>query len=195
MEPLALSLAFASIIGLMSNFKSERKEKSDNEFQDFIYWLENKRHLQIKQLLEENKDFAEGVKNLLNRNQEDIINRLQEINNTLLLFSSKIDGLKEISHALAPNIEISDQAISIIDQLEKSGGSYFSEMHVDGGTLFRIMDGKQGYIDIYESRFIKHDLQMLENLDLLIHDQSQGGKNLYHITRLALKLLEQTKRD
>lgn len=189
MDPLTLSLAFASIIGLMSNFKSERKEKSDNEFQEFIYWLDNKRHLQIKQLLEENKDFAEGVKNLLNRNQEDIINRLQEINNTLLLFSSKIDGLKEISHALAPNIEISDQAISILKQLEKSGGSYFVEMHVFGGTLYQIMDA-DGDIEVPEPRFLEDDLIQLISLGLLIPDYSSDGHRLFRITRLVVKFLE-----
>ena len=66
-------------------------------------------------------------------------------------------------------------------------------MHVDGGTLYRIKDGKQDYIDIKEPRFIEDDLLQLVNYGLLIPDLSGGGKNLYRITRLAVKLLEQIR--
>lgn len=44
MEPLITAGAFATIIGLICNFKNERRSVSENEYDDFVGWLNEKQH-------------------------------------------------------------------------------------------------------------------------------------------------------
>jgi len=46
MDPLTISMTFATIVGLICNFKSERVSSSKDEYNDFIGWLETKNHNQ-----------------------------------------------------------------------------------------------------------------------------------------------------
>ena len=127
---------FATIIGLMSNFMAERRAVSDDEYKEFIAWLGDKRHKTIIEEINTNHLLGIGIKNLLKENQKTVISKLESLNESLLFMSSKIDGISEISHAISPNFEISDQALSFLKQLEASGGSVFLE--VRKGTQYLI---------------------------------------------------------
>lgn len=192
--PLTAATTFASIVGLLSNFKSERKSASDNEYQEFVQWLGDKRHKSLLDEITSNHLLGLGIKSLLNQNHDVVLQKLSALDETLLMLSSSIGGFKEISNAIAPNSELSEQAISIIDQLNNSGGSFFQELKTFDGTTFHIMDAT-GQIDITEPRFIEDDLNQLVNSGLLIFDYSPKGKRNFKITRLSVKLLSQVKVD
>ncbi|WP_219584444.1 hypothetical protein, partial [Vibrio parahaemolyticus] len=53
---------FSTLIGLVCNFKSERRALSDDEHKEFMHWLENKRHKQIKSSIEQNQILNLGLK-------------------------------------------------------------------------------------------------------------------------------------
>ncbi|WP_434928110.1 hypothetical protein ACRWQN_03890 [Shewanella sp. HL-SH8] len=190
MEAFTAATTFATIVGLLSNFKSERKASSDNEYQEFVSWLDSKRHKSLMEEITSNHLLGLGIKSLLNQNHEVVLKKLASLDETLLVLSSSIGGFKEISNALAPNVELSEQAISIISQLNSTGGSSFTENKGYGLPSFIFMD-TQGSIEITEQRFIEDDLAQLVNLDLLILDYSSHGNRVFRITRMAVKLLEQ----
>jgi hypothetical protein len=189
-EPLSAATTFATIVGLLSNFKSERKASSDDEYQEFVSWLEAKRHKSLMNEINSNHLLGSGIKSLLNQNHDVVLQKLAALDETLLVLSSSIGGFKEISSALAPNIELSDQAMSILEQLNTSGGSSFLECKTKQGTSFLFMDTR-GQLDITEQRFVEDDLAQLINLNLLLLDYSSEGNRVFRITRLAAKLLEQ----
>jgi hypothetical protein len=189
-EALTAATTFATIVGLLSNFKSERNSSSDNEHQEFIEWLDNKRHKSLIDEINSNHLLSLGIKSLLNQNHEIVIKKLKDLDETLLVLSSSIGGFKEISTALAPNIELSEQAISILEQLNSSGGSSFLECKSSCDTEFLLMD-TQGSIKIKEARFIDDDLNTLLRLDLLLLDYGSKGSRIFKLTRLAVKLLDQ----
>ena len=62
MELLSASTAFASIIGLICNFKAERKIESDNEYQEFISWLQEKKHKSVIEEVESNHLLGLSIK-------------------------------------------------------------------------------------------------------------------------------------
>ena len=194
MEPLTAATTFASIVGLLSNFKSERKSASDNEYQEFVQWLGDKRHKSLLDEITSNHLLGLGIKSLLSQNHDVVLQKLSALDETLLMLSSSIGGFKEITNAIAPNSELSEQAISIIDQLNNSGGSFFQELKMLGGTTFHVMDGT-GHIEITEPKFIEDDLNQLVNSGLLIFDLSPKGSRNFRITRLTVKLLSQVKVD
>lgn len=103
--------------------------------------------------------------------------------------SANISGLKEISEALSSHAGLSDQAYSILRQLNNSGGSFFLEIKFMGGTAYQIMDA-EGSINMNEPRFIEDDLKQLCNFGLLIPDLNSSGGRLFRLTRAATKLID-----
>jgi hypothetical protein len=189
-EALTAATTFATIVGLLSNFKSERNSASEDEYKEFVGWLDEKRHKSLLDEIMSNHLLSLGIKSLLNQNHEVVLQKLAALDETLLVLSTSIGGFKEISNALAPNIELSEQAISIINQLNSTGGSSFLESNTFDATSFLFMD-TQGSLEIKEPRFVEDDLTQLVNLDLLLLDYSSKGNRIFRITRLAVKLLEQ----
>jgi len=190
MDPLALSTAFATIVGLLCNFKSERNSKSDDEYSEFVEWLQSKNHDQLLKANSLNKQLGISIKSLLSQNHETVISKLFAIDGSLILLASKVNGLKEISKSISPNIELSSQAISVLKQLEASGGSFFIETDNWDGLAYDIMDAS-GTIEVEEQRFIKDDLEQLISLNLLTLDFNNEGNRLYRITRSCVRLLKE----
>ena len=190
MEPLTAATTFATIVGLLSNFKSERKASSDDEYQEFVSWLDEKRHKSLLDEITSNHLLGLSIKSLLKQQHEVVLQKLSALDETLLLLSSSIGGFKEISNALAPNIELSKQSISIIDQLNNSGGSSLLEHPTRFGLQLIFLES-QGSIEIEEPRFIEDDLTQLVNLGLLLLDYNPKGSRIFRLTRMAVKLLEQ----
>jgi hypothetical protein len=189
-EALTAATTFATIVGLLSNFKSERKSSSDDEYKEFVDWLDEKRHKSLLDEITSNHLLGLGIKSLLNQNHEVVLQKLSDLDETLLVLSSSISGFREISNALAPNVELSEQALSIIGQLNSTGGSSFIESKTYDGTSFLFMD-TQGSLEIKEPRFVEDDLTQLTNLELLLLDFSSQGNRIFRITRLAVKLIGQ----
>ena len=169
---------------------SERRAASDDEYKEFIGWLGDKRHKDIIEEINTNHLLGIGIKNLLRQNQEIVISKLENINRSLLFLSSKIEDFKEISNAISPNFEISDQSISILKQLEESSGSAFLEVKLMGGSCYQVIDGN-GIIKMEEKRFIDNDLNQLVDLGLLRGGNNPQGGRMFYITRAAVKLLQQ----
>ncbi len=189
MELSTITTTFAIIVGLIANFKSERRATSDDEYKDFVAWLDAKRHKNVIEKINSNHSLGLGIKHLLQQNHEEVIKKLQILDSLIITIASQVSGLNEIASAISPNTKISDQAISIIRQLDQSGGSLFLEIAVRGGTLYQVMDGK-GSIEMSEERFIEDDLNTLCSLVFLISDVNSQGHRLFRITRNAVKFLQ-----
>ncbi|WP_319554031.1 hypothetical protein [uncultured Vibrio sp.] len=187
--------SLATIIGLICNFKSERRSSSDDEYKEFVEWLDTKRHKSVISEIESNHLLSLSIKSLLNQNHEVVIEKLSGLDSSLIQLASQIDGLKEVANAIDPNTELSAQAISIIKQFMKSEGSFFLEMKMLGGTLYQIMDGNGGMLDYDEPRFLDDDLNQLCNLGLLRLDYNRKNERLFRITRATTRYIEQLENE
>ncbi|MGO1296347.1 MAG: hypothetical protein ACTMIA_03435 [Vibrio sp.] len=187
--------SLATIIGLICNFKSERRASSDDEYKEFVEWLDTKRHKSVLSEIDSNHLLSLSIKSLLNQNHEVVIEKLSGLDRSLIQLASQIDGLKEVANAIDPNTELSAQAISIIKQFMKSEGSFFLEMKMLGGTLYHIMDGNGGMLDYDEPRFLDDDLNQLCNLGLLRLDYNPKNERLFRITRATTRYIEQLENE
>jgi hypothetical protein len=189
MDPLTGASAFASIVGLICNFRSERQSKGQDDYNDFLLWLDRKKHEEIISEINSNHLLGLGVKSLLNDNHDQVMAKLKALETSMASVSAHISGLKEISEALTPNNALSEQAFSIIKQLSDSGGSFFLELKMYGGALYQVMDAS-GRIEIDEPRFVNDDLSKLCELGLLIPDRNKKGERLFRFTRAAESLVK-----
>jgi hypothetical protein len=190
MDPLTLATSFATIVSLLGAYKSEGRQITDDEFQDFMHWLVKTNHSEVKDLLEINTQATIGIKALLKQDRELLLQKLGTIDEILSLISSRVEGFSQITNALRPNSEISGQAVSVLRQLFESGGSKFLKSGAIGrGPIFLIVGGKGGKIAYEDLQFIEDDLSTLVNLGLLNQEYNSKGNPLYIVTRAAAKFL------
>jgi|SRR5690554_2181525 len=188
MEPVS---AFATIVGLLANFKNERKSQSDDEYRDFVDWLSEHRHKEMIDLLESNTKTTISVKALLNQNREQLLEKLESIDQFLAVISSQIAGIGDLAHSLKPGVELSDQAISILRQIEEAEASAFLVMKVlRGQIMMMLLDGGGGQIEYSEPRFLEDDFETMVSLGLLLQDFNGKGQPVYRVTRQASKLVQ-----
>lgn len=190
MEPLTAATTFATIVGLLSNFMAEERATSDDEYKEFLAWLHQKRHRALLDEINSNHLLDLSIKGLLSKNHGQVMDALNFLNESVSVIASRISGLREISLAVSPNSELSPQAVSILTQLDSSGGSFFLELRTFDGTDYEIMDGNGGSIEIHEPRFVDDDLATLSALGLLRPDFNSHGYRIWRITREAAKLVK-----
>lgn len=190
MDPLSMASAFATIVGLIGQFRGERATNNQPSLEDFQQWLEESHQNDIKSLLEQQSKMVEGIKIMLAEERDIFFEKIQSINNALIAYSSPINGLSQIAEAISPNYCLSTQAISILKQFEEAEASKVLDHNTRAGLALIFLDGKSGSIEIEEQRFIASDLNKLVSLGLLIHDKNYKGNNLYTITREASNLVK-----
>jgi len=154
------------------------------------------RHIEIVTLLEKNLGSTTSVKALLNEDRNTLLARLDTLDRTLASFAGAIEGFAQLAVALRPDANLSQQAVSVLSQLDHSGGTRLLCFdYLDGRYELHLIDGPQGLIAFDEPRFIKDDLNMLVELGLLRIEYNSGGKPIYCLTRRASELVNQCSPD
>lgn len=182
MDPITASGIFATVIGLICNYISQKAGNDQAEFDDFLVWLEDSHHSELKTLITENSTLSISIKALINSSVTDFRERLEKIDRILAGVAAHIQGVEDLAVSLRPEIYLSDQAVSIAKQFAASGASKFIEIKMLNNTLYQYLDA-QGGVDVSEPRFIEDDLMKLVNLGLLILDFNGRGDRLFRITR------------
>jgi len=193
MDPLTGASTFANLVSLLSIFKSERTASAADEHEEFMQWLQKKRYDSLIQEITSNHLLGLSIKSLLNQNHHKVVSELNALQGVVAKLASRLSGLNQIATSISPTIPLSDQALSVLKQLDKSGGSTFLELKTLGSTGYMIMDGAGEHIDIPEPRFADDDLAMLVELGLLRLDRNSRGDRLWKLTREASRLVSQTE--
>lgn len=189
MERLSMAMVFATIVGLMCSFKSERGSASDDEYNEFIEWLSEKRHNQIIEYLGKNNSLTESIKAFLAENNEIVLNKLNVIDEILSRIASRIDGFSEIVAVIKPHLELSEQCVSLLKQLVESGASSFLEVSDRRRKYLQFHHGGSGKLHIDEPRFLEDDLNVLMEYEFLRLDHIGSGSRVFHLTRQAEKFI------
>ncbi len=194
MEPITVATSFASIVSLLGQYRSEHGAKKQADFNEFIQWLQESQHQDIKELLEINTKATISIKALLNEDREVLLSRIGELDNALAAYASNLEGFSGLASAINPEVVLSSQAISILRQFEVSGGSKMIQLKSLGPVQYLFLDGN-GQLEIEEPRFIEDDINILIELGLLRHDYNSNGESIYVYTRAASKLVGSIEND
>ncbi len=179
--------AFATIVGLLSAFSSGRQSDSISELTEFISWLLEHNHQELAQSIEQNATTAASIKALLNLHNEELHDKLNDLGETMALIASRIPDLTDLAASLVPNVELSEQALSIITQMQNNQTEYFFvSKAMNRRALLIPSNGKQ--IDYKEEMFLHDDLNTLVELGLLRLDYNSQGSEMYYATRAGAKL-------
>ncbi|AUD78951.1 hypothetical protein CW740_06685 [Kangiella profundi] len=180
--------AFATIIGLLSAFSSGRESKSIAELSEFIAWLIDHKHEELANTIEQNTDITVSIKALLNHHNDELHRKLDGLGHTMALIASRVPDLTELAVSIVPNVELSEQAHSIIAQMYKNKTEFF--LVSKSMNRAPILIPSNGELITYEDeQFLHDDLNTLVEHRLLRLDYNSKGSEMYYFTRTAVKLV------
>lgn len=181
--------SFATIVALIGQFKSERNASDQADFNAFTEWLISTNHEEIKNLLLLNTKATIGIKAILNQDREVLLDSLKRIDMALTAFASSVDGFNQLAEAINPDASISEQALSILKQFDRSNASRALTIQTGIGNIYQFIDGDINPIEIDEQRFAEDDFQTLVDYGLLRQDFNGSGDPIYVYTRRAAMLI------
>lgn len=188
MDPLSAAMSFATIVGLLSNFKTER---SGTKLDDFIEWLKEKHHEDIARSITQNQSLSSQLQSVLALNHQELVQRLDSLDQVLSSVAAHVETFSSLATTIRPSSVLSEQAITVVKQFVASGAKEFWQTQYlgDTGPKFILM-GVSGNLDVAEPRFIEDDLNTLVELGILRLKYGSNGTKQFVITRQAVALAE-----
>lgn len=193
MDPLSAAGAFATIVGLLSNFKVER---SGTDLAEFTTWLKERHHEDVVLAIERNSVLANEISNVLTINHAVLVERLLQIDSQISQIALQFEGFGGLVNALNPKAALSEQAISILRQLVESGAECFMEAKDFTGAPdeYLLIGGAGGAINYDDQRFIKDDLESLVSAGIVRLDFGSKGSRKFLVTRAAAEFITKLER-
>ncbi|WP_018861575.1 MULTISPECIES: hypothetical protein [unclassified Thioalkalivibrio] len=195
MEPITLATSLATIVGLMGTYRSERRANESADLDDFLRWLSDHGFQELTAELERNTQLSVSIRALLRERTDVLLAQLGRLDQMLSALAAHVEVLGPLAQAVRPEEQLSDQAVSVLQQLEskESKGFLVSEA-LNRPPILLSLDG-EGQIDYQEHRFLEDDLQTLVGLGLLRLDYNSQGGSLYLATRAGSRFLQSVKAE
>jgi len=184
---------FAQIVGLLSAFTAGRQSNELADTAEFLKYLTEHGHEDLRHAIEQNHNTTISIKALLNYRLDDVSEKLNGISNRLAILLSRSEGMEDLAVSYATNT-FSDQAIEILSLMEEHETEWFllsKEMGTKDQRL--VLAPGPNYI-CKETRFFKDDLALMVSLNLLVQDYNSKGEPMYYFTRAASQLVSSIKK-
>lgn len=186
MDPLTAAGAFATLVGLVCNFKAER---SSGSLDAFIVWLQEKHHEDIAVAIQRDANLLESLRALFATNHAELIERIGRLDEAMSAVAAHVGTFSSVARSLRPSLELSDQAVSMLRQLVDSQAKEIWEMKKNTGEPdeYLLMGGVgKGPVKYDEPLFIDDDFRTLCALGLLQAKVSPNGTRMFGLTRAAV---------
>jgi|ERR1700733_971639 molybdopterin converting factor small subunit len=196
MDPVS---AFASIVGLLGQFVSERRAASQRSAEEFQAWLTEHNHEEIVELISQSDRTVIAIRALLSEDRAELRTRLADIDRNLAILASANQTLAPLAAALVPGAELSQQAIDFLRRFVKSpSGRLFEKKRGMDGRLHLVeLDAPapvRGEVEYGDRRFYEDDVSTLVALGLITFDSNGDGERILCLTRAAVTFIEQLDR-
>lgn len=178
---------FATIVGLLSSFSSGRQSDKLLNIAEFLQWLTEHNHSEVRELIEQNQTTSISIKALLNNSVDEITKKLSGISEQIAVLASRSEGIDQLAAAFAKE-SISEQAIEILTLMEENQTEFFLLSQGFSSAQRLVLSPGPNYV-CKESRFFKDDLKLMLSLGLLVQDHNSKGDPMYCFTRAASKLV------
>lgn len=195
MDPVSTATVFSTLVSLLADFVGHRNANEGKSFDEFMAWLSERRHEEIKKILEGNADTAVSIKALLGETQREILDRLRSLDQSMASVASGIGAYRDIAEAAHPGVSMSPQAMSILYEFNDSGASKIVCMQfADGTKSLPVVDGpRSGSLTVTEPRFLEDDLAILVELGFLGLGYNGKGESLYSFRRTAAAFVDSSR--
>lgn len=183
MEPITVASAFASILGLLAVFKDQRDARDSKSLDQYVDWLRRHEHGQLVELIQGNRDLEREIQSLLEGQHDELMAKLRGLDAVLAGVASRIEGFEGLANAIRVTETLSDQAVSILCQMNEANASIIVDFSSHSGRAYKALDGSRAVIQLSDARFAKADIETLCDLGLLFEVSGNQGGTIYGITR------------
>lgn len=180
------------LIGLLSAWKQDRTATSDDQFQDFMIWLENHNFHELSRKIFESEEVNRELHALLSLSIGEINGKLDAIALAIGGLTAQIDGLNSLDRAVfADKSTLSTQAREILKLFadrKNDTTMLFTGGGIHGENLL-VFFPSQFAVTMDEPRFLENDLEDLLAAGLImLSDYSNSGNPIYSMTRPGAQL-------
>lgn len=180
-------MELALVLALVAAFHAEWQGAKQATRLDFLEWIERHDFETLKGRLEGNEILLTGIDQMLKEDRETLSARFDSVDRMLAGIAGGIEDLRDVSRALRPEAQISNQAHSILRQFLESGAATMA-YHRTYGFLF--IGGTPTSAEIGDNKFIQDDLAVLVEVGFIRHTgYNDQGAPLYSATRLGQEYL------
>jgi hypothetical protein len=179
---LTLATSFGTVVQLICNFRQERGATKSAELTDFLSYLAYHKFEDIKGTIQNSTSLQLEIQELLKRDVSEVRDKLDLINQSIVALASRIDGLSGIASALgAVAGRLSDQAVAILQEFEKSGATQL-------GVFINYEPARwllhpQG-LAFNADRFLVEDVDALQAFGFIkLAEHNKSGEPFYALTR------------
>lgn len=180
MDPLTLAGTFATLVGLLSNFKAER---SGVELSEFMEWLREQHQDSLAQSISQNQQVQGALSALLATNHDELVARLKSITDQLSEMAKRVEGFDQLTTLVSASPGLSSQAKSILSQMAKSTAKFVMEHKTLSRTEYLLMDGGTGRIEAQEPQFLSEDFDALIASGYVRVEYTSNGTPRFYLTR------------
>jgi hypothetical protein len=180
------------LIGLLSAWKQDRTAASDDQFQDFIIWLESHNFHELSRKIFESEEVNRELHELLSLSIDEVNGKLDAIATAICGLAVQIEGLNTLDRAVFADESVpSTQAREILklfaDQVDATG-MMVAPWGLHGRKVLAFIPVGR-VIEMDESRFLESDVASLQLSGLIMHsDYSKEGNPIYSLTRPGANL-------
>lgn len=185
-------LAFTSF--LLTALAAWRQETGSTEISEFILYIKQEALPAFEKQLTNNHEIVEATNKLLLQDTHEIKQRIDELNRVMLDIAARSNLFSGLVHVSGYRPELSEQAISILQQFVDSGASELWEFRNSDSampTSRYILIGVHKDLRIDDSQFVDDDFAKLIEMEFLRDNgtDSRGNKK-FRITRQAQQFIE-----
>lgn len=189
MDPLTAASAFATIVGLLSNFRAER-QATDATSADFLKWLEEHGFAEMASTFEKSSSLLQSTEQLLSEDVVVLEEKVAALDRILASLASTVDCLSPIAEAVRPNERLSRQARSILVLMEDLQATSISTSYTHDSPYPSLYTfPRASSPECPEPRFLEDDLKTLVDLGLLSLGPVTNSGQTYGFTRAASRLV------
>ena len=178
------------LVGLLCNFRQEVGARKDATHREFMEWLANHRHNELRDLISQTHHLQSEVDDLLRLDHSEIRREVDRANQVLVDILGRLDHFKGLVQAIQPAPSLSAQALQILRQVLDSG--YGGVASAKGGSVivcFRY--GEYGPpLHLTDLLLADDDIHALASSGLLRLETSNGGLKWFKITRAGCEYLK-----
>ena len=181
------------ILTLIQLYQREGDKRSAQSRDDFFKWLIEHNFRDIKTQIQSQFDLSTEIEKLLHMNQEQLLERLNDVDSKLLCIMNSVLEFRGFIHAIDPKAGLSEQEENILIQAVESGGARL----IDNSTMNEPNDWAIGshHIEVKRQSIIECSLKKLARLDFLEECFSSKGNIYYQLTELAFDYVDNIKKS
>jgi hypothetical protein len=178
------------LIGLLSAWKQDRTATSDDQFQDFIIWLENHNFHELSRKIFESEEVNRELHALLSLSIDEVNGKLDAIAAAICGLAVQIEGLNTLDRAVSQDAQtLSTQAREILKLFADQAGCTGMIVTSNGDDTVLIFTPHNSIFSIDEPKFLRDDIESLEASSLIsLSDYTSSGSPIYSLKRLGAQL-------